>query len=856
MVKIRTTMLLLTLCGLGEFSGRLYASEELALSREKIALQIIKEMTPNNAWYENFLSRIAQSDIAPEILEMVLTEVAKQLVQKAHDYNALSEEVKILYQKLSTPEGNLRAPRQSDLPPAGVEVLFTADFLQELASTVGPLTFVEDSGNATAAGAIINVLGGSNINTSGAGNTITINLNNSVAVSGSISAGTTVTAGTGITATTGNVTASAGSVVITSTSANANANDVDFIKNRSGGVITSGDTLGNITFKGFDGTSNITGSKIVSVSSGTIATNRIPSDLEFFTHPDSITASTQRMVINSAGNVTINTPDSGIGLTINGGGETITAGGLTVTAGGITATTGDVTISAGNLALPNTNSTGTQGVITLGGPRFFHAAGSGSNIFVGSTAGNFTVTGLQNSALGLSALQALTTGIDNTACGAFSLATLTIGSENVAYGASALVNAASGSFNTACGSGAGFGYSGSDSSNISIGFLTSGAAGESNTLRIGSGTGAGAGNLNQAFVSGINGISAGTSSAVFINASDKLGTLTGSSGGVAALTSNASGALTIATPAAGVALTINGGGQTITAGGLTVSAGGITATTGNIAASGGNVTASGTVTGGTGVTATTGNIAASSGNVTASGTVTGGTGVTATTGNIAASSGNVTASGTVTGGTGVTATTGNLIATAGAVRTAAGSAAAPSVTSTGDTTTGLYYPASGQFALSAGGVKKLQYDGTSVSYGSVARVQAYNSALQGLTGGAGDTTIVFDQQVANITSGNFSANTYTAPLSGVYRVSIILNISTAANATDFTVKLVKNAVALTAPYILNLVTLQANAETLLSASWLIFLTAGDTLQVTGNSIAFNSAILAGAASFAIDFFAF
>ncbi len=116
----------------------------------------------------------------------------------------------------------------------------------------------------------------------------------------------------------------AGTITLAATSADTNARNLDFTKNRSGAVITSGDRLGTITFQGFDGASMIIGSQIRSNSSGTIATNRVASNLEFYTHPDSTVASTQRVVISSAGNVTINSPDSGVGLTISGGGLTST----------------------------------------------------------------------------------------------------------------------------------------------------------------------------------------------------------------------------------------------------------------------------------------------------------------------------------------------------------------------------------------------------------------------------------------------------------------------------------------------------------------------------------------------------
>jgi hypothetical protein len=78
----------------------------------------------------------------------------------------------------------------------------------------------------------------------------------------------------------------------------------------------------------------------------------------------------QRMVINSAGNVTINTPDSGTGLTVAGGGATITAGGLTVTAGGLTVNAGGATIvgisgtTVGASSAVLINSSGLLGTVT------------------------------------------------------------------------------------------------------------------------------------------------------------------------------------------------------------------------------------------------------------------------------------------------------------------------------------------------------------------------------------------------------------------------------------------------------------------------------------------------------------
>ena len=100
----------------------------------------------------------------------------------------------------------------------------------------------------------------------------------------------------------------------------------EFKKDRANAAIVSGDGLGEFNFLGFDGTAYLTTSRIISTSSGTIAANRIGSNLEFYTHPDSVTASTQRMVISSVGEILINNPDTTIPalmVTNNGTGPNI-----------------------------------------------------------------------------------------------------------------------------------------------------------------------------------------------------------------------------------------------------------------------------------------------------------------------------------------------------------------------------------------------------------------------------------------------------------------------------------------------------------------------------------------------------
>ena len=89
----------------------------------------------------------------------------------------------------------------------------------------------------------------------------------------------------------------------------------------------------------------------------------------------------------------------------------------------------------GNITL--VPSTATAGNIMKGAIPFLHDFGSGST-FLGEYAGNFTMTGNNNTASGWSALRANTTGTDNTASGMNALRNNTTGNSNTASGVSAL----------------------------------------------------------------------------------------------------------------------------------------------------------------------------------------------------------------------------------------------------------------------------------------------------------------------------------------------------------------------------------------------------------------------------------
>ena len=139
---------------------------------------------------------------------------------------------------------------------------------------------------------------------------------------------------------------------------------------------------------------------------------------------------------------------------------------------------GTVTLN-GTLTLPAT--TASAGIIYLDGNPWLHAYGD-DNIFVGELAGNFTMSGSGNTAIGTEALASNTSGYNNTANGTSALASNTSGTDNTANGAGALFNNTTGTGNTASGSVALLGNTlGSDNTASGSGALFKNTGGIKNT---------------------------------------------------------------------------------------------------------------------------------------------------------------------------------------------------------------------------------------------------------------------------------------------------------------------------------------------------------------------------------------
>lgn len=137
----------------------------------------------------------------------------------------------------------------------------------------------------------------------------------------------------------GDLTVINGTTTFGDTDNNASSPVAQFRKQRGAipAAVQVGDALGSLFFVGYDGNTQVgtagftTGAAIESfVTAGTIdggGNQRLPADLEFFTHPDAIGANpTQRMVIASTGVITVNAADAAAtSLVVTGGIKSITS---------------------------------------------------------------------------------------------------------------------------------------------------------------------------------------------------------------------------------------------------------------------------------------------------------------------------------------------------------------------------------------------------------------------------------------------------------------------------------------------------------------------------------------------------
>ena len=185
-----------------------------------------------------------------------------------------------------------------------------------------------------------------------------------------------------------------------------------------------------------------------------------------------------------------------------------------------------------SISQPDTNAAGTEGMYSLGGNRFMHNYGT-DNTFLGEYSGNLTMTGNDNTGLGSASLNSNSSGSMLTGVGyatlnanttheastavGFAALQLADADHNTAVGAFSLSRLVSGAANVGLGYRTGYNYTGAEDSNILIGNMVEGTAGDSGITRIGNGQDA-------CFISGIYGVTpGGTKNMCIIDSNGQLG---------------------------------------------------------------------------------------------------------------------------------------------------------------------------------------------------------------------------------------------------------------------------------------------------------------------------------------------
>jgi trimeric autotransporter adhesin len=296
-------------------------------------------------------------------------------------------------------------------------------------STTVSESFTTDSGTATPVLGVLQVLGGTGINTAGAGDTVTVNLDSPVIVANGGTGKTTLTPVNGL-------------VIANSTLAvgvtNAGSNGQVVIAKTAGAP-----AFATITSTGSTIDFTLGANTLNMETAGTVATSYTT---------DSGSAVPSAGVLQVTGSHGLNTDGATnvVDVQID---NAITLGDLSAIGAGssaLTCTTGDITITAGNLNLPSTTSANV-GVVEQNGNRFIFSYPDFRNTYVGVASGNFTQTGNSNTGIGNNALASLTNGSNNTCVGLGAGDSITSGSSNNAFGFGALATLSTGTLNTAMG---------------------------------------------------------------------------------------------------------------------------------------------------------------------------------------------------------------------------------------------------------------------------------------------------------------------------------------------------------------------------------------------------------------------
>lgn len=105
------------------------------------------------------------------------------------------------------------------------------------------------------------------------------------------------------------------------TASDATSGKIVMSKSRGGSVVQSGDTLGQIIFKGADGSSNVEAAYIKGLSGGTPGSSDMPGALVFGVTADGASSATERMRIAQNGFVTLSSASFGRGAPVTKTGD-------------------------------------------------------------------------------------------------------------------------------------------------------------------------------------------------------------------------------------------------------------------------------------------------------------------------------------------------------------------------------------------------------------------------------------------------------------------------------------------------------------------------------------------------------
>jgi len=415
----------------------------------------------------------------------------------------------------------------------------------------GLLTNPTDSGTATISGAnAITLHGGTNIGTVASGaSEVSINLDPSIILTGSVTAGTTLAAGTSVTAgttisSTGNITSISGNVSSTAGSVSAGTTVTAGTSISSGTSITAGSTLASTgaTTVGTALTVSGLGRGVVQSSAAGLFSSSEGTDGQVLIGSStgapawaSLTAGSGISITPGANSITItNTGGGGGGITTISGGDNIVVSSPT----GPTTTVslanpiawnyaGQITMQGGNFLSGPLNGRSVALGAGSGAADFSVSVGAGSlqlstggyNTAVGYGTGSLITSGDLNALVGHNSGASITTGGSNTLVGY--RGRLTSGTRNVGIGIDNYGGPTTGSYNTLINGG--FDLASSESNNVLI--SNDGVVGDNNTIRIGT-TGTGNFEQNKLFVAATYGTNIGTGSLVYVNSDGQLGTVT------------------------------------------------------------------------------------------------------------------------------------------------------------------------------------------------------------------------------------------------------------------------------------------------------------------------------------------